>query len=135
MNQLTEQQMRVHVPIVAWLLIVSSALFLLIACFVFALLAGIGMAVGEEEAARILTIVATLVAGLLALLSLPGLAAGIGLLTRQKWARILAIVVAVLGLLNFPIGTLIGVYAIWVLLQESATAYFEPRSMTTDTMT
>jgi len=135
MNQFNEQQMRVHVPIVAWLMIVSHVLFLLVACFVFALLAGIGVAVGEAEAARVLTIVATLVAGLLALLALPGLAAGIGLLARQKWARILAIVVAVLGLLNFPIGTLIGAYAIWVLLQDAATAYFEPHRPGPDTAT
>jgi len=135
MNQLTEQQMRVHIPIVAWLLIASSALFLLIACFVFVLLVGIGMAVGEADAARVLTIVATFAGGLLAVLALPGVAAGIGLLTHQKWARILAIVVAVLGLLNFPIGTLIGVYAIWVLLQEAATAYFEPPTAAAEGMT
>jgi hypothetical protein len=48
-----------------------------------------------------------------------------GLLTRKAWARVVAIVVAVLGLLNVPIGTLIGIYALWVLFSGSVEAYFE----------
>jgi hypothetical protein len=43
----------------------------------------------------------------------------------------LAIVVAILGLINFPIGTLVGVYALWVLMQEQATAYFATPSLST----
>ena len=46
----------------------------------------------------------------MALLGLPGLLAGYGLLTRKPWARILAIVVGILSLLNFPVGTAIGLY-------------------------
>jgi hypothetical protein len=33
-------------------------------------------------------------------------------------------VVGVLNLINFPIGTLIGLYTLWVLMQESASDYF-----------
>jgi hypothetical protein len=50
---------------------------------------------------------------LIALLVLPGLAAGYVLITRQPWARIVAIVVTLLGLLNLgllnsPIGSATG---------------------------
>ncbi len=124
MNQLNEQQLQLHVPIVAWLLIVSHAIFLVIAGFIFLLLTGIGVAVHDAEASGILLIVATGVSAFLALLGIPGLIAGVGLLLRQTWARILAIVVAVLGLLNFPVGTLIGIYTLWVRLQDAAGAYF-----------
>ncbi len=124
MNQLNEQQLQLHVPIVAWLLIVSHAIFLVIAGFIFLLLTGIGVAVHDAEASGILFVVATGVSAFLALLGIPGLIAGVGLLLRQTWARILAIVVAVLGLLNFPVGTLIGIYTLWVLLQDAAGAYF-----------
>lgn len=34
------------------------------------------------------------------------------------------IVVAFLNLLNFPLGTLLGFYTLWVLLQTSANEYF-----------
>jgi hypothetical protein len=44
------------------------------------------------------------------------LMAGWGLLERQPWARMLAIVLAVLHLINVPFGTALGVYTLWVLL-------------------
>jgi hypothetical protein len=36
----------------------------------------------------------------------------------------LAIVVGILSLVNFPVGTLIGLYTLWVLTQPAATEYF-----------
>ena len=52
------------------------------------------------------------------------LIAGIGLLTRQRWARILALVMGCISLLNIPFGTAIGIYTIWVLLGENAEAEY-----------
>src|SRR5579859_4421396 len=119
-----ESEMQQHVSILGWLFIVSNALFLFIAGFVFVLLTGLGQSVSDPEARAILPLVGSSVGLLLALLSLPGLAAGYGLLTRKPWARVLGIVVAVLGLFNFPVGTAIGIYALWVLLQTSAANCF-----------
>lgn len=45
--------------------------------------------------------------------------AGIGLLTKQPWARILALVMGCISLLNIPFGTALGIYTIWVLLGEN----------------
>ena len=50
--------------------------------------------------------------------------AGVGLLVHQPWARYLGLFVGVCVLLFFPIGTICGAYAIWVLLQKSASEYF-----------
>jgi hypothetical protein len=44
-----------------------------------------------------------------------GLLVGIGLLRRERWARPLALVVAVLSLLKVPFGTALGIYTLWVL--------------------
>jgi hypothetical protein len=57
-------------------------------------------------------------------LAIPGLVAGYGLLTWKSWGRILAIVVGILSLINFPLGTAVGIYTLWVLFQEEATDYF-----------
>jgi len=124
MNQLTEAQLRTHVSVLGWLHIVGNALMFLLGCFIFALLGGIGLATGDAEAARILGIVGIAVGAFLVILGVPGILAGIGLLRRTVWGRILALVVGFLGLLNFPIGTAIGIYTGWVLLQESAADYF-----------
>lgn len=45
-----------------------------------------------------------------------GFIAGWGLLQRQEWARIVALVVGFVALLNLPFGTALGIYTIWVLL-------------------
>jgi hypothetical protein len=124
MNFLNERQLQLHVTILGWLYIVGNAIFLLIGAFVFMLLAGIGVASGDSQAMAILSIVGTVVGALLAVLAIPGLVAGYGLLARKAWGRVLAIVVGILGLINFPVGTAIGIYAILVLLQEEANGYF-----------
>ena len=52
------------------------------------------------------------------------LAAGYGLLKREPWARVLGMIAGALGLLSFPIGTAIGVYALWALTRPEAEAEF-----------
>jgi hypothetical protein len=41
---------------------------------------------------------------------------GWGLLSRQSWGRMLALVLGCLNLLDFPLGTALGIYTLWVLL-------------------
>ncbi len=48
----------------------------------------------------------------------PTIIAGIGLLTRQSWAVILSLIIGCLKLFSFPIGTVIGVYAIWIFSED-----------------
>jgi hypothetical protein len=54
-----------------------------------------------------------------------GFFAGWGLLHREPWARILAVVLAfVVMFINIPLGTAVGVYTMWVLLpRESEEEY------------
>jgi hypothetical protein len=40
---------------------------------------------------------------------------GYSLLTRRPWGRILSIVIAILSLIKFPVGTALGIYTLWVL--------------------
>lgn len=95
-----------------------AALALLAAAIVFVAVVGGGLISGDPEAIRITAIVGTSVSGFLALLSVPGIVGGIGLLKCWSWARILVLILAVLDLFNIPIGTLLGVCTIWVLMQD-----------------
>jgi hypothetical protein len=129
MNQLNERDLQLHVTILGWLLIVGNGILLLIGCLGFLFFTGIGAAGaadGDPQALAILGIIGIVAVLFFAVFAIPGLLAGYGLLRRRLWGRILAIVVGVLGLINFPVGTVIGVYALWVLLQEAATDYFTP---------
>jgi len=65
--------------------------------------------------------------GIFLILAVAGAVAGWGLLERRPWARVLAIVVAVLALFKFPIGTALGIFTLWVLAPAQSEA--EYRSM------
>jgi hypothetical protein len=124
MRQLTRQEIEQHSTILAWLHIVGNAVLIAFGLFLFVLLGGIGVFSGDAGAMVILSIIGTALAGIMVLLGLPGILAGYGLLKRRAWGRVLAIVVGILGLVNFPIGTVIGLYTLWVLLQEQAPTVF-----------
>lgn len=110
--------MEKHLTLVSALFIALGILGMAVAFFVFVAIAGGGWLSGEREAIFVTSSVATLVAGFIAALSLPTLIAGVGLLRRRPWSRTLGLVVAALQLTNMPLGTVFGVYAMWVLLQE-----------------
>jgi hypothetical protein len=122
--------MQTHVKVVGALFIVLSALGILLAVGVGAIFGMAGMAgaaADSEDAALaipILGITGGLVTLFLLVLSLPGLATGIGLLMFKPWARILGIVLSALQLLGFPVGTAIGIYSLWVLLNKDTERLF-----------
>lgn len=62
---------------------------------------------------------------LLLLLSLSGILGGIGLFRRRGWARTLVLILGAIHLFNIPIGTLLGIYTIWVLSREETKHLFE----------
>jgi hypothetical protein len=53
------------------------------------------------------------------------LVAGYGLLTRKPWGRVLAIVLGVLALFKFPVGTALGIYTLWVLAPASSALEYD----------
>ena len=128
MNQLSEKELHMHVQIAAWLNIVASGMFLLLGICGFVFMVGMGFFAaadsGDAVALPILSIVGTVGLVFFAVLALPGLLAGYGLLKRKKWGQILGIVDALLNLFNIPVGTAIGGYTLFVLFQNSANDYF-----------
>lgn len=65
-------------------------------------------------------------AGIYAVLALLSLAVGYELRALKPWARIAAIVFAVIGLLGFPLGTLINGYILYLLLSQKGRRIFQP---------
>jgi hypothetical protein len=58
----------------------------------------------------------TFMSGIVLLKAATGFIAGWGLLQREPWARILALIVGFISLFNVPIGTALGIYTLWVFL-------------------
>jgi len=121
---LDERQMELHVTVLAWLHIAGSALFLLLGLIGLVFLSGIGILSRDPEAAAILAFIGLMGVLLFTVLGVPGILAGVGLLRRKAWGRILALIVGFFGLINVPIGTALGAYTFFVLLQPSAADYF-----------
>ena len=112
--------MRQHIDTVAWLHIGLGIVGLLIAFTAGAILSLAGVLSGSGESAAILVVVATFVVGFLALLSVPHLVGGWALLKRKAWARPMVLILSFLNLLNFPLGTFIGGFSIWVLMDDES---------------
>ncbi|HEX8879551.1 MAG TPA: hypothetical protein VF749_05950 [Candidatus Acidoferrum sp.] len=51
-----------------------------------------------------------------------------GLFERQSWARILGLVLGILALLRFPLGTALGIYTLWVLAPEPSAREYDQLS-------
>jgi hypothetical protein len=114
-----------HLKVLGWLDIIGSGLFLAGGIFVLLFFGGIGVMSGEADAMRILGCVGFSVCLFLTVVALPGILAGWGILQRAPWARVLGFVVAILYLFAIPIGTLVGIYALWVLSDPEAKRVFE----------
>jgi hypothetical protein len=124
MDVLSKKELETHITVVGWLQIVHCLLGIMWGVFLAALILGVGLAVEEAIVLRILAVTASALGGLLLILSVPGIIAGIGLLRRASWSRVMALVLAVFELALFPIGTLLGGYTIFVLSQRSAAEAF-----------
>jgi hypothetical protein len=120
------REIELHVGVLGWLFIASHLIFLVLGGFIFTLLTSVGVLAADPEALPILSLVGSMVGGLLALLALPGIVAGYGLLVRRRWGRLLALVVGILNLVNVPLGTALGAYTLYILLQPQADELFGP---------
>lgn len=97
------------------LLIGYAVLGLAIGATAVLILFGVGWASGDGEALVVLSSIGTGVGILFAIGSVPSLIAGIGLLKRRPWARVLTLIASAINLVNFPFGTALGIYAIVLL--------------------
>ncbi len=117
-----------HITLVAVINIAFGFLGIFIAFFLFVVLVGAGIISHDPEAMKITTIVGIAIALFLLMTSIPEIIGGFGLMKRRPWARILVLIIACLDLLLIPIGTLIGIYELWVLLNEETVKIFAAAS-------
>ena len=123
--------MEQHVKILGWAFIVYSGLMLLLAIGLFLVISGAGVLSGDRQAMLVTGAVGTFLGALFLILSLPGLITGFGLLKFRPWSRIVGIVLSALNLLSIPIGTALGAYGLWVLLNQQTEAIFAQRGALT----
>ncbi len=82
---------------------------------------------GDPEAGTataIVGVIGLLVAGLLFVITVADFIVGWGLWKQREWARLAALALAFLRLINIPLGTVIGGLIIWYLLREDVKTEF-----------
>ena len=121
-----ENTMKKHVTLVAALHIGFSTMGIIGAMVLFIVFSFAGSFVTDVDVAHVvMKFIGTFLPAIIVMASLLGLIGGIGLLSFQPWARLLILVIAAIGCLNFPLGTLKGVYSLWVLMQDETIALFK----------
>lgn len=119
--------MKQHVIVVAWLQIGLSIVWVVIGFGIAALILGAGVASHDRDVTEILSIVAPIIIAFSILTAIPSIIGGIFLLRFKEWARILVIIISFIDLINFPIGTALGIYSLWVLLKTETVKLFIPQ--------
>ena len=120
-----ENRMKKHVNVAAILQIVFGSLYVIAAMAIAFAFGFVDQFVDDPTAVKVLGIVGTPLVVLFLLFGGAMIAGGVGLLSCKPWARILTLVMSAVGLLNIPIGTLKGVYIIWVLVQSETVSLFD----------
>lgn len=113
-----------HIRLLGLLNIVVSALNGLAALFQFVFFGGaliLSVQLGVNTVAASVWLWAMLG------LTLPGIVTGIALLSFRGWARWVGIVLSVCQMLNVPLGTIVGLYGLWVLFSDDADMIFTRR--------
>ncbi|HET8550605.1 MAG TPA: hypothetical protein VFL57_21490 [Bryobacteraceae bacterium] len=127
--------MQTHIRIVGWLHVVFGVVGILIGLAGFAFFGGIAGLIGMTEtsdekfvAMPIVGAIGGLILIFMLIISIPGLIVGYGLVSFRPWSRVLGIVMSALHLLNVPFGTALGIYGLWVLLNDQSAAILEGRT-------
>lgn len=123
-----------HVQVLGILWLVAAALQLLPAVFLY-MLGKAFVSFGSDfppgappEVRGLIHLVFSCIAFFLFIMGAAAVIAGWGLLKREPWARILAVVLGFVSLLHFPFGTALGIYTIWVLLSANAEREYQQLS-------
>ena len=133
---MNESAMKKHVTATGALHIGLGIIGIVAAIVVFCVLNFLKVAAGNfpsgdgsnEMGVLLFKILSTIIPSLLCFISLLGVVGGIGLLMFRSWARYVAMITSALSCFIIPIGTLIGVYSLWVLFQNETINLFESKT-------
>ena len=127
--------MEKHIQLVGILNIVYRSFLLVIAGFLCLLTAWITHAIQMEiyhnsdvplEVINIIPLIICSIAAIMFIVSVVGILGGIGVLKRKEWGRIITLIVSILNLIHIPIGTALGAYSLWVLMNDESIKMFNP---------
>lgn len=118
--------MKTHVQVVGWLWIANGVVSILMVVFGL-IIANLNIPNSQDAVLVTSGVLCCFVPGIAA-----DFAAGLGLLQYKSWARILAIILGIVNLILFPIGTAVGIYTLIIMFNEQTKALFRGESSPTE---
>ena len=112
-----ENTYRTHQKILGAVLVAYGALNFTGGIALLASINVVNIFVDEIEVIELVTFVSGFIGGALLLTAIPAIIAGVGCIQEKEWSKILSLIMGVIYLLFFPVGTLIGIYSIWLNAQ------------------
>lgn len=116
-----------HRSILAWCFIAAGAFLLLMSLIAMIIIVSGGWFAGDPEGRRVLAIISASIAAFVVIFAVPALITGVGLLKRKYWAKVLALIIGLLHVASFPLGTALFIYTLWFWLQPNSEALFHRR--------
>lgn len=119
-------RVREHVRMVGILWMAYSSLFVMMGVIVLFVAKFVVIRIGQipngppPEVMEWLPALVSTVGWLILVKAALGFAAGWGLLQREEWARTFVLVLGFIAILSIPIGTVLGIYTLWVLLPSQS---------------
>jgi hypothetical protein len=131
--------MEKHISLVGILNIVYGSLALIGAFVLFAIAIGFryffgfisrcshnGMDEIPPEVMDIVPLILTVIGILILVFAIIGIIGAVGVMKKKEWVRIIVLVISFFNLLHIPLGTILGVYSIWALLNDETIRLFNP---------
>ena len=112
-----ENTYKTHQKILGAIFIAYSAINLIGGIALLATFNIVSIFVDEPEVIQVVAIFSRFIGSILLVTSIPGIIAGIGYLQCKKWSKNIGLIVGIVYLLFIPIGTVIGIYTIWLSSQ------------------
>ena len=121
-----QDRLQRHLRTLGTLWIIVGVLFLIPAAILLTLGSTVHFVLRGEPFVRFFgPLVLAMIGSSLLILAAGGICVGWGLMQRQSWARVAAIVLGILALFHPPIGSALGIYTLWVLLADDAGGQYE----------
>jgi hypothetical protein len=118
--------MQDHIKVIGILWVIFGFFSLCLALFAFLFFFGVAQIPNVEDVEPgILRVIGLVVSSFLALIGLPKVIGGLGLIQHKEWARILMLVISFISLINVPFGTALGVYSMIVLFNPETVRLFQ----------
>ena len=114
------EQTEKHIRTLGIIFICWGVLSILFGILMIMFFGFISMLADDPEAAIVLRIIGTIAVTFTLVTGIPEIIGGWGLLKKFSWSRILVIIMAAVNVIDFPLGTALGIYGFWVLFKEES---------------